>query len=105
LGAKEDGNVFYVLGWLGIIAGGGWAALAIQAAASTSSAISSPAASDSALAGVAGVLVAAPGIGLMFSGLLLLAIAGGLSRLDGILRHSRRTARIMQTMAERAAGE
>lgn len=96
--------IFYLLGWLGILAGAGWAALAFQAAASARGAVGSPAAGDSALAGVAGVVVAAPGLGLMFSGLLL-AIGGGLARLDGIVRQSRRTNRMLQSIADRAAGE
>ena len=93
--------VFYLLGSMGILAGAGWAALALNAAASARSAVGSSAAADNVLAGAAGLVVAAPGVGLILSGLLLLAIGGGLARLDGIVRQVRRTNRILESIAER----
>jgi hypothetical protein len=87
--------VFYVLGWLGILGGGGWVALALYAARNVDQ--TSPYAESAVL----GSLIAmAPGFSVSFGGLLVLAIGGGLARLDGILRYSRMSARTLQDLHE-----
>jgi hypothetical protein len=87
--------VFYVLGWLGILAGGGWVGLALYAARNVDQT------SPYAEAAVLGSLVAmAPGFSVSFGGLLVLAIGGGLARLDGILRYSRMSARTIKDLHE-----
>lgn len=92
--------MFYVLGWLSIVGAGGWLALVYQSASEARAfAGTDQYASAGALIGT--LAIGAPGVGVLFGGLLLLAIGGGLARLDGILRHSRRSARILDDMIRR----
>jgi hypothetical protein len=94
--------LFYVLGWLSVLAGGAWLAVVVTAA-SRSSALAGGDQYASAGAMLGLLAVGTPALGVLFGGLILLAIGGGLARLDGILRHSRRTARVLDDM-QRAAG-
>jgi hypothetical protein len=84
---------FYVLGVL--VTGGGiwWTVVAYNAASG---------ASPGAAQAFAMLMIAAPGFSVIFAGLILLAIGGGLARLDTIARYSRQTARLMRAMQEQA---
>lgn len=87
--------VFYVLGWLGILGGGGWIALTLQASRNID-----PAGPYAGAAALGQFVAMAPGFSIMFGGLLLLAIGGGLARLDGILRYARMSARTNKDILE-----
>lgn len=72
--------IFYILGWLCIVAGAGWGFLIINGAAANGG--MSP-----------GVIVAVlPGASVIFAGLVMLALSGILYRLKRIDRHTGDTA-------------
>lgn len=73
--------IFYVLGLVSIVLGGGWVAYAI---------ITPPAQTgyDPSVVQLGRLLALSPGVGLIAGGLLLLAIGGVLSRLDRIAENT-----------------
>jgi hypothetical protein len=77
--------LFYILGWLAILGGAGWAGYLIY---NGINALGPNPDIVSYLTSV-GILLATPGLWTLFSGLLLLAIGGGLSRLDEIAYNTR----------------
>ncbi|MCZ4344490.1 hypothetical protein [Devosia neptuniae] len=85
--------VFSVLGWLAIIAGGAWVALAANAARSVG-----PDGSAGPIPSMAAAMAMTPGFGLMFSGLLLLAIGAVLFRLARIDRNTADAADLLERL-------
>lgn len=85
--------VFSLLGWLAIVAGGAWVALAANAARSIG-----PGGSSGPIPSVAAAMAITPGLGLMFSGLLLLAIGSVLWRLARIDRHTADAADLLERL-------
>ncbi|MGB3338286.1 MAG: hypothetical protein WBA73_14020 [Devosia sp.] len=88
-------SVFNALGWLAVLIGGAWSGLILFAPRA-----------GAALTGMdvlARLVVAWPGLGLVFSGLFLLAIGGVLSRLDKIVRNTAGTAAATEALMDRGA--
>jgi UPF0716 family protein affecting phage T7 exclusion len=84
--------LFYVLGALSILGGGFWIASAVVAAGR---------ATASNGAALAAILVASPGFVVMIVGLLFLAIAAGLHRLERIDRNTKNAAVALRELADR----
>lgn len=81
LGA-ELAIIFYVLGSLVTGAGALWVWISVVAASKTDA---------GGVGALSGLILSAPGAYAMFSGLLILAVGGVLSRLDRIVENTRRT--------------
>jgi hypothetical protein len=84
--------IFYLLGWIGILVGAGWAGYTLFQG--IQNVVSAPS-SQSMISGIIdyltnfGLLSASPGLWTLFSGLLLLAVGGILSRLSEIAYNTR----------------
>ena len=84
--------IFYLLGWIGILVGAGWAGYTLYGG--VQSAMTNPS-SQSMISAILdyltnfGLLSASSGLWMLFSGLLLLAIGGILSRLSEIAYNTR----------------
>ena len=84
--------IFYLLGWIGILVGAGWAGYTLFQG--LQNVISSPA-ETSMLSGILdyltkfGLVAASSGLWMLFSGLLLLAVGGILARLSEIAYNTR----------------
>ncbi|KRA42062.1 hypothetical protein [Devosia sp. Root635] len=85
--------VFSLLGWVTIIAGGAWVGLTVRAMRSIDQT-----APYSGAASLGAVMAVAPGFGLMFSGLLLLAIGAVVYRLARIDRNTADTADLLERL-------
>lgn len=77
--------IFYLLGWIGILGGAGWAGYTIFQGVRTTTALSDI---INYLTNF-GLLAASPGLWMLFSGLMLLAVGGVLSRLSEIAYNTR----------------
>ncbi|MGV8831691.1 MAG: hypothetical protein ACOH2N_06940 [Devosia sp.] len=85
--------VFTVLGWVSIIAGGAWVGITANATRSIDQ--TGPYAGA---ASFGAMMAMAPGFGLMFSGLLLLAIGAVVWRLARIDRNTAGTADLLERL-------
>lgn len=85
--------VFTVLGWVSIIAGGAWVGVTANAARSIDQ--TGP---YSGAASLGAVMAMAPGFGLIFSGLLLLAIGAVIWRLARIDRNTATTVDLLERL-------
>lgn len=85
--------VFSALGWLAIVLGGGWVVLAANAARSRG-----PDGSAGPIPTMAAAMVMTPGFGLMFAGLLLLAIGAVLWHLGRIDRNTADAADLLERL-------
>lgn len=90
--------VFYLLGTIAVLVGGAWTAITIEAGRKTSAFTRGGEADGIAL--FATIVAATPGLSTLFAGLFLLAIGGGLARLDRIVRYSRQTALVMRDLQQ-----
>lgn len=88
--------VFNVLGWMSVVIGALSAGFTLFGRSARG-----PISSAEMFARIA---VAMPGLGLMFVGLLLFAIAGVLSRLDKIVANTAATTSATAALMERGAG-
>lgn len=82
--------LFYLLGWLSILAGGGVAFLGLRGAGA--SIVDIQRQFDGTLAGLASLAPAAPGAWFFVAGLILLAIGSALARLGVIAKYTRLSA-------------
>ncbi len=84
--------IFYLLGWIGILGGAGWAGYTLFQG--IQNVLNAPAQS-SMITGILdyltnfGLITASPGLWMLFAGLLLLAVGGILSRLSEIAYNTR----------------
>jgi hypothetical protein len=84
--------IFYLLGWIGILGGAGWAGYNLFRG--LQSVLAAPA-NNSQLTGILnyltdyGILIASPGLWMMFAGLMLLGFGGMLARLSEIAYNTR----------------
>ena len=80
--------LFYILGWLSVLGGLAWAGYLLY---NQMNAASVPMQVDAVMTymNTVGFSIIAPGLSLLFTGLLLLAIGGALSRLDEIAYNTR----------------
>ena len=92
--------VLYLLGWLAVLGGGGWAALSL----STSVAEALRRGGAEPLPSLLALAIATPGLGMMLGGLLLLAAGGVLTRLDRIVRNTGETLELLEAQTAQPVG-
>jgi|GEM_PF-6168590 len=79
--------ILYFFGWLAVIIGGTWAGLGFAAIVAAQQPLN-----GGELGAALGVLIQAPGTGLLFAGVIFMAIGAVVSRLDHLVRYARAAA-------------
>jgi len=90
--------VFYLIGWVAVLGGGAWGYFVIRAANLLTTPVAGAAQGTSSFANLATLVAIAPSLSIVAAGLIFLAIAAVLARLDAIARYSRQNLRLMREM-------
>lgn len=94
--------VFYLIGWVAVIGGGAWGYFMVRAAGVLAAPVAGTAQGTSSLANLATLVAVAPSLSVIAAGLIFLAIAAVLARLDAIARYSRQNLRLLREMRAEA---
>lgn len=94
--------VFYLIGWVAVLGGGAWGYFVIRTANLLTAPVAGSAQGTSSFANLATLVAIAPSLSIVGAGLIFLAIAAVLARLDAIARYSRQNLRLMREMRAEA---